>query len=393
MALREVKVGMYTGSKIPDYFARQPNLIENTLLTPFSFDAQLTDIAKQLPMGTDFSVLDVGSGAGVFLRTLTDHHYLPQFTQTLEQRKLRIVGLGLTDCENKDLFNQPDPATSFSSTNGQFRFEIRNYFYTITAAQTIKKFLEDKRVGKFHFINASHFFLYQSARMLGKTMDTLIEQLDERGKLLAVGMGITNASLPAFRYIPGRKIDEAYGTIRDLRLFWVPEYRAPCSIPALTLASEWKDIKERLVPVIEKYRKGQSITEEAVDKQVFQLLCNFRQIRHGRLRILIKRGFTKQFETDPENLLSVDDAEAKIAFGFYTLIFPMLQKIRQHHFLTQHTYKQTYYEGLLQRPEITVIRLESVLNSMDTTLDAVLIQKREAYADSIPTEQLPGVWW
>jgi hypothetical protein len=376
--IHEIQTALYTGPTSPDKFSRSFKRIEETLLSPLDIDCCLAETAGQLPDSSDFRILDLGSGSGAFFRALVDFNQAPHFLHTLAEKNLALRGIGLTDSPSSDLFNQPDPSFSPSVASGEISSHIRSYFYTITAGQSIRGFLDGKDFSTFHFVNASQFFLYLSAATLEDTMEVLIDRLERNGRLLAIGLGLKSGPLPAFQgdgatslRTPGVSQDTD-----DLNVFAVHESQSFVHIPSLTLRDDWEVLKQRSPLLIAKLEKRGWIDRRNFHDTVSSLFSRYKQTKDGRSRLARKYPHRLPRDIDPENLFAVGDTEAKEALTFYVLLHDAFLKMKQVQYRRQISAKQAYMQRLSGRSDISVRILKSILNDKDDNIDAVLITKK-----------------
>src|SRR5258708_1047021 len=388
MSVREVTTNLYAGPTVPGRFSRGYREIESTIVHPFYFDKELAAIVENLPDNSEFRVFDLGSGSGAFLEALKNPTQSPLLLETLKRKKISLKAMGLTDSPDPKLFNQPVPVISSdlpSHRDLELVHEVKNYFYTLTAHQTLEHFFEGKELQTFHFINASQFFLYPSASIFEKTLQTLIQHLEENGKVLIIGTGVSGGPLPAFETDIAkhfRSPGQSQNT-QDLNLFKVDEPISHLEIPRLTLREDWEELKIRLSDLTAKLEKRGIIhTQQSGHNQALSFLLEmYKQAKKGRQRRADKSPTRPKNNIDPQNLLTVNDVQAQEALRFYELLNGAIKRMKKRQYYKQVGAKQASLKRLKERSDIYVQVLKTILNDRHDEIDSVLITKNPPQAE------------
>jgi hypothetical protein len=196
-------VNLYRGPDKSGFFDRDLVKIEKIigLENGPKLDRLLAQTTESLPTKGTVNILDVGSGAGAFLRSLSDINQAYELLHQIKQKQLRLKAVGLTDAPNIEVFNTSDQRFKQTLTGkqrsnffdadqmSQLASQIENYFYTLTATQTLEKFLAHRGVQQLNFVLASQSMLYLPAKVFQDTLITLMARLAPQGKILVSGVG------------------------------------------------------------------------------------------------------------------------------------------------------------------------------------------------------------
>ncbi len=137
---------------------------------------------------SEVAVLDIGSGDGGLLYDVVNHpKKLAKTWQLLQTHpELKIKLIGLTDAKKPEDF-LAKIAIPTSTENPQLTAD--NYFYTVTATQTIEQFLEAAQQPEVQLILATVSLAYMGANTFSKTMDDSFAALGPSGKMLVSNYG------------------------------------------------------------------------------------------------------------------------------------------------------------------------------------------------------------
>lgn len=353
--------GLYTGPTSPDKHARDIKEIEKAFFGTVNIDWLLSEMAERVPQTSELTIIDIGSGDGAFIGGLTDSKQVPEFLSRIQRRDLRARAIGFTDSPSPDQLYKPvegfEPKANESIETG-------NYYFTLTASQTLKKFLEKQEIEEVNFFLASQSLMYVSANIFESTVDQMVSKLKLRGKALVWGVGSLTGPLPAFVGVDASELrgSNPESDAQILNLF-IEDARISTEMPLLTLRSDWSETKTRIESLVAQFQKRQLVELEVDPDELNRQLKKFQTYQSSidHFKKLSKQGFGQ-----------IDNEEAETAIRFYLQLHPALIKLREKQYQKQVEAKQSYIEQLKEDDRVKV----KVLRSREPSgVDAFIMEK------------------
>jgi hypothetical protein len=378
MSPNEFITDLYKGPETPHAFSRDLKDIEVSLDRLFSFDTLLTSIAKKMASNSEFTFVDIGTGAGGALTSLVNPAIVPEFLTLLQQKSIRLKAIGLTDSKSSDLFNQPDPEfkKNVSPHTGQIggaaRVDLEKFFYTVTASQSLESFLQSHQIEQAQFVLASQSILYFSARLFQQTVDTIIDRLAKEGQALIWGVGQHQGPYPAFNGVVASSLRGEIKSqeVADINLFsFTHKGKVPLSIeaPLLTLTSDWDEVDARLEQLVKKFIRQGLVKEEESTTEIKETYLSFLNKR---------KQPDKYYEAFQKGYGYVEENKAEQAIRYSVLFQKAIDEIKNRQFQRQAVGKQDYIRGLQFRTDVQIEVIKRQTDKAGSRVEAFLITKK-----------------
>ncbi len=152
------------------------------------------------------TVLDIGSGkeAKLLHAIMTDRSIAPESRRFLSSHpRMSFQLIGLTDAIDEQSFGQ----TTIQDTvqEPDIRGIFKNVAYTLTAAQTLGRFLEQEEISEINLGLATWSLAYLPPGIFGEVVGTTVNHLASKGRFLGVGYNDTVSGI-GFKYHPNKDV-------------------------------------------------------------------------------------------------------------------------------------------------------------------------------------------